>query len=870
MDKIDFSVLSYTESIKKLNSSINGLTEEEAGKRIKKFGQNIFESEKNKSSFSLFFKQFNNYFVFILLIAVAISFLVQKHLDAIVILSIIFLNALIGFLQEKKAEKAVQSLKKLLVPKTKVYRNSNLVLVDSSKIVPGDIVLYEAGDKVTADTRIIEETNIKVLESIITGESFPIEKSADVLKSNTGKLEKTNILWAGTLVSTGRALGVVFATGENTILGEIALSLKNVKKGKNAIQILTKKLSLQMALIAILGTSFIFFLTFFNSTIPKEESLVFSIASLVSAIPEGLPAMITVVLAVGAYRLSRKNVIIKTLDKTLTLSAVNFIATDKTGTLTLNEMKVDSVFFNNGMFLDYKDLAKIPVNNEIKNFFENLMFCNNVKKIKDQNSNSRLIGDPTEISLLEAAITLGIKTNIRKNVIFDLAFDTQNKFRATLVKYDQKKKIIIIGAPEKIIQMSFSYNPKAEEFLKKSSSEGKRVVALAESIVENNMQEITLPVNLKFNFLGLITISDPLRDDAKEAVFKAKKAGIDILMMTGDHKETALNIAKRTQIIDESTSSQVITGEDMEKMTNNELSRAIFEQKIRVFARVSPEQKLRLAKVLKQNDVVLAMTGDGVNDAPALKQSDVGIAMNLSGTDTAKESSDLILVDDNFSNIIKAIEEGRVVYNNIKRSATFLVTTNIAEQITLLITIFLGLPLPLLASQILFLNLVTDGINAFALGFEKTHNTALSLKPFSLKQGIIGKDTIVHIITMSLIMFLLSFTLFTSFYKNDLDFARTTVFLAMAFTQQFNALNLRSLTKTIFKIGLFTNKIAIYSFLISTLITLLVVLIYPLNIILGFSSIDFLLIVIIFSLSSLVLILGSIQKIVVAKFLNKK
>lgn len=861
-----------------LKTSEGGLTTEVANERLAKFGKNQIEEKGKINILSLLLNQFKSLLVAILLAAALISYLTDHLADAVVILLVIIINAAIGFIQEYRADRSIRALKKLLVLKSKVIRDGKLTQIDASNLVPGDIIIVEEGDKIPADARIIRYSNLRTIESSITGESLPVDKDDSVAPLNSSIGDRKNMLWTGTICVNGKAHALVVATGGNTVIGKIASKVQEIKDTKSHFSEITSKLSKQMGFIAILGSIIIFVVGFFIQKIEFSEIFLFSIASLVSAIPEGLPAVLTIVLAIGSYRMAKRKAIIRDLKISETLGIVNVIATDKTGTLTQNTMSIEEIYLPSkekyivtgkgwelkGKFL--KDGKEDEVRDNLKTFVT-AGFLSNSSKIIHVNGGVEIIGDPTEVSFKVLGYKAGLDPDIEDEIIFDLPFSTEYKYRAQLTK---DGKVYIVGAPEVLLSLTKKLaidgkEVKIKEFdqkellnqVKEMSQKALRVLAIGVIKLDEGTKEITHDDIKSITLLGLAGMKDPVRPETKEAVEKAIGAGIRVIMLTGDHKETALAVAKEINL---QNSDIAYTEGELSQMNDSEFVKACLE--VNIFARLNPETKLRIAKVLQENGYVLAMTGDGINDAPALRQADVGISMGMVGTDTAREASEIVLSDDNFASIVSAVEEGRLVFNNVKRASTFLITTNIAEQITILLTLFLGYPLPLLASQILWLNLVTDGINDFALSTEKSHGTVLKSRPRDKHEGILTKSTIWFVLVMSVVMVSLTLFFFTLFLDQGVDEARTVAFLCMSFTQLFNAINLRSFTKSIFKIGLLTNKFVFIAFIISGLLNILAVYYEPLRDLLSFAYVDPLTILLIFILSSFTLWIGEIAKMV--------
>ena len=868
------------EALKQLNSSPSGLTEKEAKLRKYKYGSNEILEKKTLSPVIVFLRQFKSLMVYILLAAAIISFLLDRIVDTYVILVILIINSIVGFTQEYKAEKAIKSLKKMIVLQTKVLRNSELMQIPSKNLVPGDIVILEEGDRVPSDCRLIEIKNFRTVESSLTGESLPVDKFLKVLPSKTSLSDRKNMVWLGTFVVAGHAKALVVSTGESTAIGRLGKSIESIKARRSHFQEKTDVLAKYMAIVAFAGALLVFLIGYFIRDIPLSEISLFSLASLVSGIPEGLPVILAMVLAIGAYRMAKKNAVVRERFATETLGVVDTIITDKTGTLTENTMTVQEIILpgqNNievtghgwepeGNFIQNKKQLLPLQNKHLVKLLHIAAVCNNSKLFKDKEENKyKIIGDPTEAALLVLAEKAGFKRQLlleKEKQIDELPFSPELKYRASLSVLTQRnstKEIYIIGAPEAVIQHSTQIlkngrKTKLTEQDKKIlenkidalAHKAMRVLAIAYKEVPSSLNELTEKETTKLVFVGVIGMIDPPREEVIDAISKTKKAGIRVLMATGDHKNTALAIAKKIGLI-EHKEGKVLTGSDLESLTQKEFEKALKE--VSVFARLTPQMKLRIAKTLQEQGHIIAMTGDGVNDAPALKQADIGVSMGIIGTDVARESSQIVLADDNFASIVNAIEEGRIVFTNTKQTSFFLVATSIAESTTIISTMLIGLPLPLLPTQILWLNLVTAGVTDVALSTEQNHHDVLNEKPRDRNENILNKEIIPFAILISLVMVILTLILFI-YHLPDLSKARTAAFTAMSFTQLFNMLSFRSLRRTSFSIGLFSNKYINWAFIISALLAFIAIYLPMLQGVFNFTPLSFQEIVLIFILSS--------------------
>lgn len=880
------------ESLKDLNSEITGLSDKEAGIRLARFGRNEIDAKEKQNPFLIFLKQFNNALILILFLAAIISYVFGEIVDFWVIIVVILINSIIGFVQEYRAEKSIEALKKMIVSAAKVYREGELEEIDSEELVPGDIIFLEEGNRVPADARIIEEKDLRTQESSLTGESYPVSKSLDVLPRSKVLSDQTNMIWLGTYVVSGSAKALVVATGFRTVIGQIATDIGEIKKHKFHFEEKTQALAKKLAFFAVVGAVITFVIGFFFRGFSFAEIFLFTIASLVSAIPEGLPAVVTVVLAIGAYRMVQKNAIIRKLPATETLSVVDTIITDKTGTLTQNTITVEKIYLPGEEEISVSGKGWEPVGNfhqngEVINPLENRhlsrlihmsALCNNCHLVKQEETGQfSVTGDPTEGSLLVLAEKAGVKQDVIEELekrVDDLPFNSDRKYRASLyIKTKKQQELYVVGAPEVILEKSsmFFWNGKKKKIVKKGrtlleskieklASMGMRTVALAHKSVGSDVEDIHEDNVSSLTFIGVVGMRDPIRPEVKDAVLKAQSAGIRIIMATGDHKSTALSIAKEVGIATgkKGPFPQVVDGEDLDRMNSREFDEIV--KHTSVFARLSPKMKLRIAESLQKNEHVIAMTGDGVNDAAALKKADIGISMGIIGTDAARESSELVLADDNFASIVSAIEQGRIVFNNTKRVSSFLVTTNFAEDATLITTISLGLPLPLIPIQILWLNLVTDPFVGIALAAEPGHSEVLSMPPRKSSENILSKDIIPFVILMVFVMMIATIGTFTYYLPFDLEKARTMAFFIMSMTQLFNVFNMRTMTQSVFKLGFFSNLYVILGILISMSLMFLV-LYFPFSReVFEFSPLGMDEILLAIALSSPVLLFGEIYK----------
>jgi P-type Ca2+ transporter type 2C len=794
-----------------------GLNLGEVNYRLKKHGKNKIIHEKKISKLKIFLNQVKNPLVYILLAAILISVIIREYLDSVVILAIVILNSGLGYYQEYKAERALELLKKIAAPNARVLRNNRIRIIHAENVVPGDILVLETGDKIPADARLLKVANLKVNEATLTGESKPTTKSINIINQTSIIADQKNMVFAGTIVSYGRALAVVTCTGNKTQFGRIAFSLKEIKEKETTLQ---RKLSLFAKKLEKIILGIIVLLTIFGFIrgIPLTQSIMTAISLAVAAIPEGLPTVVTIALALGVQAMVKNKVLIRKLSAIETLGAITTICSDKTGTMTTGEMTVTQIYANNelihvtGKGYETKGLFKTISSKydplRLKKLMETAILCNNSQL-------QTKTGDPTEIALLVAAKKANIKTEfLRTN---EIPFDSENKYMATIDVYKNKKQLHMKGAPEVVIKKcKYVFNDGRLKVLTEKDKEkiilmnnrmasaALRVLALAYSKDEKEENLI---------FLGLTGMIDPARSEAKTAIKVCKRAGIRVIMITGDNAITAQAVARELNLRD-----KVLTGEQLEKLNKNDLKHAV--RKIDIYARVNPEHKVKILEALQENGEIVAMTGDGINDAPALKRSDVGIAMGISGTDVSKESADMILLDDNFNSIVHAIKHGRRIFDNIKKFVKLLLSANFGEIGIIFASLIAGLPLPLLPLQILWINLITDSLPAIALGVDPAEKDIMKRKPRDPKQGILHGN-LTFLILSGIILTVIGLSLFIPNLEN-LEKARTMTVMGMIIFELFLVFVCRSRTKTIFQNGIFSNKLLIISVVTALALQLLV------------------------------------------------
>ncbi|PIN95149.1 cation-transporting ATPase [Candidatus Pacearchaeota archaeon CG10_big_fil_rev_8_21_14_0_10_30_48] len=775
-----------------------------------------------------------------------ISYFFGNLIDMYVIIAVILINSIISYVQESKTEHSIQALKKLIVSYAKVYRDGKLKKINSTLLVPGDIIYLEEGDRIPADARLLTIKNFRTNESSLTGESFPADKQIRNLSEKVSLGDQKNMVFMGTYVVLGNAKAIIVSTGSETAIGKVAKDIQKIPRTKPHFKEKTDFLAKQLGLLALFSAVFIFLIGYFVRGFEFSEIFLFTLASLVSVIPEGLPAVLAIVLAIGSYRMSKRNALIRNLPSTETLGIVTTIITDKTGTLTENTMNVESILISGyplitvtgdgwkseGKFLQGNKALSPLDNNHLAKLIHISALCNNSRILKEENEHEKytIIGDPTEASLVVLSEKAGIqKDSLEKYKVDDIPFNSELKYRAslsTLINEKGKKQIYVVGAPENVLKNSASLLYKNKELtLDKSklvelnkgitslTKDGQRVLALAYRNVSNNMSNLKEEDVHDLIFVGIVGIRDPPRKGVKEAIERTKNAGIRVIMATGDHKETAVAIAKDIGL---EVRGRAWTEEELEELSEREFSDVIKNNNI--FARLTPNMKLKIATELQNQGEIVAMTGDGVNDAPALKKADIGISMGIIGTDVARESSDIILADDNFASIVNAIEEGRIVFINTRQTGSYLVTTNISEALTILISIAMSFPIPFLPIHILWLNLVTGGGTDVSLATEPSHEDVLNNKPRKASEQILSKEMIPFIFLISTTMILVTLFVFNLYFPSDLGKARTMAFGVLTFSELFNAYNMRSLKKSLFKIGIFSNKFVNYATLLSLIL----------------------------------------------------
>lgn len=847
-----YFVKSIEQTSKELNSDINnGLSGDEAQKRLNEYGENRLVSEKERSILQMFFDQFKDFLVVILIIASIISITVgimtdEGFLDGIIIMAIVVLNAILGVIQENRASNALKALKEMSSPQAKVIRDGNTQKLASTVLVKGDIVLLEAGDYIPADLRLIQSANLKIDESSLTGESVASEKFADqIISEDAGIGDQINCAFMGSIITYGRGKGIVIATGMDTQMGNIAKMLNESTTETTPLQKTLNQLGKMLGIVCIIICAIIFGLGLFRGE-PLLEVFMTAVSLAVAAIPEGMTVVVTVVLAMGMQKMAKVNAIVKRLSAVETLGSTTVICSDKTGTLTQNKMTVVKVFDGNDVW-DITGTGYTPegdfinpnnkdrkINLSIEILLKGALLCNDAT-IRD--NGAKVIGDPTEVALVVVAAKAGFSSEqMNKSYprINEIPFDSERKLMSTVHKDNEKIIMYTKGAPDILlgrskyvldngnsIEITQQHKDNILKHNDLMAQSALRVLAVAYKELTKDQLEDLQNQEQDLTFIGLTGMIDPPRQEAKDAVAVCKKAGIRAIMITGDHKTTAAAIGKQLGII--TSEQQAMEGKEINSLTDEQLQQTV--KNVSVFARVSPEHKVRLVDAVRANGNIAAMTGDGVNDAPALKRSDIGIAMGITGTDVAKEAADMILTDDNFATIVHAVEEGRTIYSNIRKFVGYLLSCNIGEILIVFISMLLGWGSPLLPIQLLLINLVTDAFPAFALGMEEKEKGVMDKKPRDPNEPIVDRKMIVSITIQSTALAIA--TLFSFRYGmyeyNDLKIARTFCFITLVTGELLRAYSARSEDISMFKMKLFSNSFLNKCVLLSLLLLIAVV-----------------------------------------------
>ena len=841
----------------------NGLSNEQVNENRQKYGTNELQTKKKKSTFVKFLEQFKDFMIIVLIIAAIISGVVgyiegEGITDSIIILIVVILNAVIGVIQENKAEKSLEALQKLSAHVSKVIRNGKMEVIPAKELVPGDIVVLDTGDYVPADLRIIEAVNLKSQEASLTGESVPVEKSANTIEQEEVDLgDRENMLFSSSLITYGRGKGIVVETGMNTEVGKIAGIINSAEETQTPLQEKLNKLGKTLGIAALVICAIIFVIGLLYGKDPIEMFMT-AVSLAVAVIPEGLAAVSTIVLAIGVQRMVKRHAIVKKLPAVETLGSTTVICSDKTGTLTQNKMTVEKIFYN-GKLLDAEEV-KQNIDTNLEKLVYISMLCNDTKI----SANNELTGDPTETALVDMGFNLQFEKNIydKNPRIKEIPFDSDRKLMTTVNKINNKYVVLTKGGVDELLAKCNKYLYDGEErndlenykkvITKNNEDMAKdalRVLSMAYKEIDHEPTDEEMKnIEQDLIYVGMVGMIDPPRLEVKDAVDKCKKAGIKTVMITGDHKITAIAIAKSLGILQ--SEEEALTGAELEKMSDEDLTKNI--RKYSVYARVSPEHKVRIVKAWQANGEIVAMTGDGVNDAPALKTADIGCAMGIVGTDVSKEAADVILTDDNFATIVSSVEEGRRIYDNILKAIQFLLSSNVGEVITLfvaiLITPLLGnlfgidinLIVPLLPIHILWINLVTDSLPALALAVDPPQKDVMDRKP-NKNKSVFTKGMIWRIVYQGILIGVITIVAFIvglatpdenlpvieelTNEEIKVEIGQTMAFCVLAFSQLVHVFNVRDNKTSIFKTGIFSNKQLILAVLASAALMLGILLI---------------------------------------------
>lgn len=819
------------EVLKEFKTGSDGLSTKQAEENLAKYGKNALVEGKKKTAFQVFLEQFKDLMVIILIIAAVISAFTGDLESTLVIIAVLILNAILGTVQHVKAEKSLESLKSLSSPSAKVLRNGEKIEIDSKDVVPGDIMLLEAGDMVTADGRILDNYSLQVNESSLTGESTNIDK-ADVDFDHEIPLgDRLNMVYSSSLVTYGRANVLVTGTGMNTEIGKIASLMNETKERRTPLQVSLDKFSSKLATAILIICAIVLGLQIWRGQ-PIMDALLFAVALAVAAIPEALSSIVTIVQAMGTQKMAKENAIIKNLAAVESLGSVSVICSDKTGTLTQNKMTVEDIYIGGEVLKpDQLDLG-----NQLHRYLLYDAVLNNDSSLKDGKS----IGDPTESALLEmyrkvpgidlGNNQLGLSENDLRGLLTrqqEVPFDSDRKLMSTKHLIHTVPTIFVKGAIDVLLDRCDNIRI-GDEVRPMTDEDRKKILAQNEHFSENGLRVLTFAYKEKdgdlspetehgFTFIGLVSEMDPPREESIEAVARAKKAGIRTVMITGDHKDTAVAIAKKIGIF--SDGDIAVTGLELDKMSDEELEQKI--EKIAVYARVSPENKIRIVNAWQKKDKIVSMTGDGVNDAPALKKADIGVAMGITGTEVSKDAASMILADDNFATIIKAVANGRTVFENIKNAIMYLLSGNLSAIITVLFASIGGFPVPFIAVQLLFINLVTDSLPALAIGMEPGAPDILDRKPRDPKVGILDKNLVTRVTLQGAIISVGVIAAFMIGRQTSTAVACTMAFSTLTFARLLHGFNCRS-QHSIFKIGFKNNWYSLAAFAVGTLLLALI------------------------------------------------
>lgn len=837
--------LSVEQTTEHLGSDLSsGLDSSEASARLKQYGPNQLEERGGPSAISIFLSQFKDFIIWILIVAALVSGLLREWVDALAIIAIVILNAILGFIQEYRAEKSLAALKKLSSPTSKVIRDGHKDVIPSDELVPGDIIELEAGDSVPADSRIGWLTsNFTVQEASLTGESTPVAKTVTSLtEKDTPLADRANMVYMGTSVTSGKAKAIVAETGMKTELGKIAGMVQEIEREATPLQRKLEQFGKWIVYLCFILVGLVFLLGLLRGGNIMDVFLT-AVSLAVAAIPEGLPAVVTIAMALGVKRMVARHALIRKLPSVETLGCATVICSDKTGTLTKNEMTVQAVFAGDTLFkvtgVGYEPIGEFLLNGRPfdKNDYPVLsktllcgVLCNGAQLVEETGS-YKIFGDPTEGAILTCAAKMGMwKSTLEEEFSFvqEIPFDSERKKMTIIWRDNDKVTAFVKGAPDVFLNDCTRIEQGNAERLLNAQDRGKilsvndelacggmRVLAVGYRTLDNIPDKFEAElIENDLTFVGLIAMSDPPRQEVRDVMGECTDAGIKTVMITGDHKNTAVAIAKQLGFFKES--SLAMTGEELDKIDDTQLQKDA--QRISVYARVSPEHKLRIVRALRRQKEVVAMTGDGVNDAPALKEADIGVAMGITGTDVTKEVADMVITDDNFVSIVAAIEEGRGIYDNIRKFVHYLLSCNAGEILVMFVSSLIGLPPPLLPIQILWVNLVTDGLPALALGVDPVDPHIMKRPPRPTDETVITRQRAFLMLAQGAFIAACSLTAFCFVWyveKEGIERARTAAFIVLSCSQLFHSFNCRNMTRSLFEIGVFTNKKLILANLVS-------------------------------------------------------
>lgn len=852
-----------------LGTSNKGLTTEEAHRRLRKYGKNVLPRKEKESIFKIFFNEFKDPMIILLVVAVIVSFIAGEVVDGIAILFIILIDAVIGTYQENKANNTAEALAKLVTTKVKVVRDDDVKLIDAINLTIGDYVLLESGDKISADMRIVEAHNLMIDESILTGESVQVSKNSElIMEDNVIIAEQSNIAFSGTTVVTGRAKGIVVGVGLNTEIGKIADSINKVEEEKSPLTIRVEKLSKQISMLVLIVAIIIAVLLIIKD-VPYNEIFLSVIALAVSAMPEGLPLALTMALTIASNKMAKKNVIVRKLKSAESLESCTVIASDKTGTLTVNEQTAKKILLPNNNEYDisgtgFRFEGEVTGNNiALAKEIALLGVINNEADVDEYQT----VGDSIDVAFKVLGKKLNIETHTIKNLEI-IPYESENKYSAVFYEKNGETYCTVKGSLEVVKKFCNKINLTdeklssnvLEEQNEDLAREGYRVIALANGKIKKQ-EKYTIDDIKDLTFMGMVGFIDPIRKEAVASIENCRNAGIKVLMITGDHPLTAFRVAKDLKLTNDY--DEVTTGIEVdEEFEKGEKSFDNFIRRKFVFARVTPLQKLKIVESLKRQGEFVAVTGDGVNDAPALKAANIGIAMG-SGTNIARETADMIIVDDNFKSIVAGIKEGRVAYANIRKIVLFLVSCGLAEVLFFCLSIILDLPMPLVAIQLLWINVVTDGIQDFALSFEKAEKGILKERPRNPKESIFNKELFQEIFVSGLVIGLIVFAVWYFLLNNlnmDVSMARGYIMAFMVFIQNIHVFNCRSEHRSAFSISFTSNKLILLAFLSSIILQVIVMEVPFLSSFLQTVSIPFIHLVYLFALALTPLFIMEIYK----------